>query len=75
MLPDRVVANDPSRPLYLDAAARETPPVALGNAAREALRLADVLEAMLLALRGSLATRRPATDRRGAPPGPASWTC
>ncbi len=35
------------RPLYLDAAARETPVVALGGAAREALRLADVLESML----------------------------
>jgi phosphate:Na+ symporter len=34
-------------PIYLDPAARETPIVALGAAAREALRLADALEAML----------------------------
>jgi phosphate:Na+ symporter len=40
-------AADPSAPLYLDQSARETPLVALGGAAREALRLADVLEAML----------------------------
>ena len=45
---------DPSSPLYLDASARETPIVALGAAAREALRLADVLEAMLKAARATL---------------------
>ena len=47
-LPARVDAGDPATPLYLDSAAHETPVVALGGAAREALRLADVLEAMLL---------------------------
>ena len=51
LLPARVDPADPSRPLYLDPAARETPIVALGGAAREALRLADVLEAMLQGLR------------------------
>jgi phosphate:Na+ symporter len=50
LLPARVDPADPSRPLYLDEAARETPVVALGGAAREALRLADVLEAMLSGL-------------------------
>jgi phosphate:Na+ symporter len=45
-LPSRPNA-DPSAPLYLDLSARETPLVALGGAAREALRLADVLEEML----------------------------
>jgi phosphate:Na+ symporter len=40
-------ATNPATPLYLDRAARETPLVALGGAAREALRLADVLEEML----------------------------
>jgi phosphate:Na+ symporter len=53
-LPARVDAADPSRPMYLDPAARETPVVALGGAAREALRLADVLEAMLQGLRDAL---------------------
>jgi phosphate:Na+ symporter len=45
-LPSRPSA-DPAAPLYLDRGARETPIVALGGAAREALRLADVLEQML----------------------------
>ncbi len=47
LMPVRVNFVDPSRPLYLDPAARETPIVALGGAAREALRLADVLNDML----------------------------
>ena len=46
-IPNRVEAADPSLPLYLDPAAREIPSVALAGAAREALRMADVLEAML----------------------------
>ncbi len=54
LLPARVDPADPSRPLYLDPAARETPVVALGGAAREALRLADVLEAMLAGLTDAL---------------------
>ena len=37
--------------MYLDPSARETPVIALGTAAREALRLADVLETMLQGLR------------------------
>ncbi|MBV9812973.1 MAG: Na/Pi cotransporter family protein [Acetobacteraceae bacterium] len=54
LLPARVDPADPSRPLYLDPAAHETPIVAIGGAAREALRLADVLEAMLSGLRDVL---------------------
>jgi phosphate:Na+ symporter len=46
VLPSRP-ASDPAAPIYLDRAARETPLIALGGAAREALRLADVLEQML----------------------------
>ncbi|MDX7952530.1 Na/Pi cotransporter family protein [Lichenihabitans sp. Uapishka_5] len=46
-LPTRIDPADPTRPLYLDPAALDTPIVALGSAAREALRLADVLDAML----------------------------
>jgi phosphate:Na+ symporter len=45
---------DPSRPRYLDPAARETPIVALGAAAREALRLTDTLEQMLEGARRTL---------------------
>ena len=47
LFPEKADPVDPSRPLYLDPAAREAPIVALGAAAREALRLADVLETML----------------------------
>ena len=47
MLPARIAAEDPSRPRYLDSAALETPPIALAAASREALRMADSLEAML----------------------------
>jgi phosphate:Na+ symporter len=51
LLPTRVDAADPSQPVYLDRAARETPSIALAGAAREALRMVDVFEAML---RGAL---------------------
>jgi phosphate:Na+ symporter len=66
LFPARVDAPDPSRSLYLDEAARETPVVAIGAAAREALRLADVLEAMLHAARDAFATddRKRVTEAR-----------
>ena len=51
LLPTPATATDPSRPIYLNEAARETPAIALAGAAREALRMADVLEAMM---RGAL---------------------
>ena len=50
-MPARIDQADPSRPIYLDPSARETPVLALGGAAREALRMADVLESMLTGLR------------------------
>jgi phosphate:Na+ symporter len=50
-MPTRIDQSDPSRPIYLDPLARETPVLALGAAAREALRMADVLESMLVGLR------------------------
>jgi phosphate:Na+ symporter len=53
-LPDRADAADPSRPLYLDPEVRETPAIALGGAAREALRLADVLDEMLEGVKDAL---------------------
>jgi phosphate:Na+ symporter len=46
-MPARVDAADPGMPIYLDPAAGETPVIALGGAAREALRMVDVLELML----------------------------
>jgi phosphate:Na+ symporter len=47
LLPARTPAADPAAPRYLDEAALETPSLALANAARETLRMADLVEAML----------------------------
>lgn len=47
-LPKRSDPNDPARPQYLDEWAHDVPAVALGNAAREALRMADMLQTLLL---------------------------
>jgi len=55
-LPDKKDPADPGRPVYLDASALETPIIALGSAAREALRLADVLGEMLTGTRNALAS-------------------
>ena len=67
MLPDRPGAKDPAKPQYLDAAAIGVPAVALANAARETLRIADVLETMLAgtkaALRGDDRKRLPEVSR------------
>ena len=60
LLPARVTADDPSRPRYLDQTALETPAIALAGAAREALRMADALEAMLNGAADALGS----TDRR-----------
>jgi phosphate:Na+ symporter len=46
-LPSRPNPADPGNPLYLDRDALRTPAVALANAERETLRMADVVEAML----------------------------
>jgi phosphate:Na+ symporter len=67
LLPARINLADPSRPRYLDEAASGTPFVALAGAAREALRLADVLGEMLLGARDAFETgerRRIAETRR-----------
>ena len=47
LLPKRANPDDPARPQYLDESAREVPAVALGQAAREALRLTDLLRESL----------------------------
>ncbi len=46
-LPERKRPDDVSLPRYLDDAALETPPLALANAARETLRMGDLVETML----------------------------
>jgi len=55
LLPQRLEGAEPGAPLYLDPAIRETPALALGAATREALRMADTLEAMLAGLRVAIA--------------------
>jgi len=47
LLPDRVPETDPARPRYLDESALETPSLALADAARETLRMGDLVETML----------------------------
>src|SRR5690606_10571787 len=47
LLPPRATPDDPARPQYLEESAREVPAVALGQAAREALRLTDLLRESL----------------------------
>ncbi|MFN4922634.1 Na/Pi cotransporter family protein [Bradyrhizobium sp.] len=47
LLPEPPAPNDPGKPLYLEAAALGAPAVALANAARETLRMGDMVEAML----------------------------
>jgi phosphate:Na+ symporter len=54
LLPTRVDPADPAQPMYLAPVASEAPVIAIGAAAREAMRLADVLETMLLGLRDAL---------------------
>ena len=54
LLPQRSDPNDPARPIYLEASAREVPAVALGQAAREALRLTDLLQESLKSTREAL---------------------
>jgi phosphate:Na+ symporter len=47
LLPERTRPDDPSIPLHLDEAALVAPSVALACAARETLRIGDLVEAML----------------------------
>ena len=47
LLPDPPRPSDPGRPLYLETAAVDSASVALANAARETLRMSDLVAAML----------------------------
>jgi phosphate:Na+ symporter len=47
LLPDPPRPSDPGRPLYLELAAVDSATVALANAARETLRMSDLIAAML----------------------------
>jgi phosphate:Na+ symporter len=47
LLPERKPPANPSLPRYLDETALDTPSLAIANAARETLRMGDVVETML----------------------------
>jgi len=47
LLPSRKKPDDPAQPIYLDEASLSIPSVALACAAREVLRMGDVIETML----------------------------
>jgi phosphate:Na+ symporter len=63
VLPDPAKPADPGAPLYLESAALDAASVALTNASRETLRMADLVEAML---RGALEALRQGERRRAA---------
>jgi phosphate:Na+ symporter len=48
LYPEKLRAEDPGEPRYLDESALGSPSVALSNAAREILRMVDMVESMLL---------------------------
>jgi len=48
LLPTRPNQDDPAQPRHLDAVALDTPAVAISCAVREAMRIADVVETMLV---------------------------
>ena len=47
MLPTRPASEDPAKPRHLDPSALDTPGLAIACAAREAMRIGDVIEQML----------------------------
>lgn len=48
LIPDRMIGKDDIAPMYLDYKQMETPVVALSAAARETLRMADIVQDMLV---------------------------
>jgi phosphate:Na+ symporter len=56
LLPNRLQETDPSRPRYLDESALETPSLALADAARETLRMGDMVETMLRKVMAAMMT-------------------
>jgi phosphate:Na+ symporter len=70
LLPRRADPSDPALPVYLDAASRESPALSLSAAARESLRLADLVADMIDAGKAGVrdSDRRLTADtrRRGA---------
>lgn len=56
LLPNRVLEIDPAKPRYLDESALATPSLALADAARETLRMGDLIEVMLRKVMAALIT-------------------
>ena len=56
LFPDRVREEDPARPRYLDETALETPSLALADAARDTLRMGDLVEVMLRKVMAAMMT-------------------
>jgi phosphate:Na+ symporter len=56
MLPARPASEDPAKPRHLDPSALDTPGLAIGCAAREAMRIGDVVEHMLAGMLTVLTT-------------------
>lgn len=56
LLPEKKGPFDPSAPRYLDEAAFVTPAIALSDAARETLRIGDIIETMLQQVMTALLT-------------------
>jgi phosphate:Na+ symporter len=64
LLPARPASEDPAKPRHLDPSALATPALAIGNAAREALRIADIIDEMLQGLLTVLKTNDRALAER-----------
>ncbi|MBS0321105.1 MAG: Na/Pi cotransporter family protein [Proteobacteria bacterium] len=64
LLPARPATDDPAKPRHLDPSALTTPALAIGNAAREALRIADVIDEMLQGMLTVLRTNDRALAQR-----------
>jgi len=64
LLPDKPLADDPSKPRNLDPSALDTPSLAIANAAREAMRIGDVIEDMLTGMLTVIKTNDRALSER-----------
>ena len=64
LMPKQPDVDDPGKPRYLDPSALSTPALAIGNAAREAMRIGDVIEQMLTGMLTVLKTNDRALAER-----------
>ena len=64
LLPNKPLADDPAKPRNLDPSALDSPPLAIANAAREAMRIGDVIEDMLTGMLTVLKTNDRALAER-----------